>query len=290
MDLQLNKFLCCPVCKGKLYFGEKRLKCLNCDTEYPISHGIPMMFSPAKVEKSVLFKRYLANYQKIAGDDLKQPLEKNKVQRYLPLKDFIGNTKECKILDVGSAHGEFLRMLNGKNKVAFDIALNYLKVAKRNSLIAVAGDAEELPFEDSFFEIVICSDVLEHALNPKRIINEIIRVLAPGGKIYLVIPWKEDISKYDSSPYEFTHLRRFDRTNIRKFFSALKIKQTKGAIAKKYFRGRRWLMNHSDRKIFRGILSFFSEIQIKRHGFIHLMIEATPRIGRGGDMDELYSQ
>jgi len=41
--------------------------------------------------------------------------------------------------------------------------------------------AESLPWEDSYFDVVVCVDVLEHVKDPSRAIAEIARVLKPGG-------------------------------------------------------------------------------------------------------------
>ena len=48
--------------------------------------------------------------------------------------------------------------------------------------------AEQLPFPDAAFDLVILDNVLEHVDDPARTLEEIHRVLAPGGILYLVTP------------------------------------------------------------------------------------------------------
>jgi len=163
VDDELKKFLCCAICGGDItYLNQEKIRCLVCNKEYLVQDGIPLMFPDVqREENNGIFQRYLTCYEKIAKDDIKDPLEKNKNQRYIPLKDFIGEVTNCRILDVGSGEGTFLHILEGKYKVCFDIALDYLKVAKESGLVAVAGDAEFLPFKSQSFDIIILKSASE---------------------------------------------------------------------------------------------------------------------------------
>jgi ubiquinone/menaquinone biosynthesis C-methylase UbiE len=86
------------------------------------------------------------------------------------------------LLDVGCAEGYYMRLLAGGSKVSYavglDIAINYIIKARRNlpGRSLVLGDAHNLPFKDSSFDLVLCSEVLEHTLNPKAALEELIRV------------------------------------------------------------------------------------------------------------------
>jgi SAM-dependent methyltransferase len=46
----------------------------------------------------------------------------------------------------------------------------------------------DLPFEDSSFDLVICKDILEHLLNPIKVIQESHRVLSQSGKLLIHVP------------------------------------------------------------------------------------------------------
>lgn len=50
--------------------------------------------------------------------------------------------------------------------------------------------AEDLAFKDNTFDIVIMIEVLEHVIDDERVINEIYRVLKPGGKLIVTAPNK----------------------------------------------------------------------------------------------------
>lgn len=52
----------------------------------------------------------------------------------------------------------------------------------------VVGSVLDLPFEDGAFDGVMCNEVLEHIPDPAKALNEIHRVLRPGGLTYITVP------------------------------------------------------------------------------------------------------
>jgi len=49
-------------------------------------------------------------------------------------------------------------------------------------------DTEALPYEDEFFELVLFASVIEHLYNPRHVVEEIARVLRPGGLLLVEAP------------------------------------------------------------------------------------------------------
>lgn len=52
----------------------------------------------------------------------------------------------------------------------------------------VKGDALELPYQDGEFDCVIASEILEHLPEDDRAIDELVRVLKPGGSLAVTVP------------------------------------------------------------------------------------------------------
>ena len=50
------------------------------------------------------------------------------------------------------------------------------------------GNINDIPFEDSSLDAVICSEVLEHVDSPNESVKELVRVLKPGGVMALSVP------------------------------------------------------------------------------------------------------
>ena len=93
------------------------------------------------------------------------------------------------ILDVGCGHSEDLEPVYAKTNYTYGIDPDRRSIEKnriiKNKFIA---SANELPFEDNFFDLVVSSWVLEHLENPKKVFDEIYRVLKPGGKVIFLTP------------------------------------------------------------------------------------------------------
>jgi SAM-dependent methyltransferase/glycosyltransferase involved in cell wall biosynthesis len=92
--------------------------------------------------------------------------------------------KGSKVLDVGCNSGEFLKLLEeGKQceTVGVDISETVLELARQKGLKVYNADAENLPFEDASFDVVILREVLVHLHDPVKALREIKRVLKPSG-------------------------------------------------------------------------------------------------------------
>ena len=96
----------------------------------------------------------------------------------------------------------------GGNKIRkrgqFDIEKYNLRVVYSNLSIVkspdVQADAAYIPFVDNSFDVVICSELLEHVPNPPDVLNEVYRVLRPGGLLLICVPLLYQIH---GDPYDF---------------------------------------------------------------------------------------
>jgi len=77
----------------------------------------------------------------------------------------------------------------------------------------VAGTAERLPVEDASFDIVLCTQVLEHADDPAAVVRELRRVTAPGGR---VLASTHGVQVYHPAPDD---LWRWTHTGLERLFS-----------------------------------------------------------------------
>lgn len=81
------------------------------------------------------------------------------------------------------------------------------------------GDAGGLPFAANTFDVVVCSEVLEHLPNYERTLDEIARVLKPRGRFALSVPryWPEALCWRLSEGYRSTpggHVRIFKAAEL----------------------------------------------------------------------------
>jgi SAM-dependent methyltransferase len=105
------------------------------------------------------------------------------------LRDRLGvRLEDSRILDVGDTDGLLLKHL-GKPGVGFNLAPSAVEHMRSNGVEAVCGDGQRLPFDDGSFDCVFCFETLEHVESPAQVLEELARVCAPDGRVFVSIPW-----------------------------------------------------------------------------------------------------
>jgi len=141
----------------------------------------------------------------------------------------------AKILDIGCGSGRHTcaaYKLPEVFAVGADLAYDDLKQAAERLKLhdrlgehgagewgLAAADVTGLPFDDNCFDLVICSEVLEHIGDYLRAIDEIIRVLKSGCNLVVSVPryWPEYLCWMFSTEYhtaEGGHVRIFKPTQL----------------------------------------------------------------------------
>ena len=89
------------------------------------------------------------------------------------------------ILDVGCGTATMLRRLANEQlqaiPVGVDVSHGMLRAARPGTHRLVVATAEQLPFRDSVFDLVLSTISLRHWLDPRAALGEIGRVMTPGG-------------------------------------------------------------------------------------------------------------
>ena len=93
-----------------------------------------------------------------------------------------------RILDVAAGTGEVTRLLRqqGHAVVSLDQSLEMLGQAVKMGAVATIGRAEQLPFADEGFDALTFTYLLRYVDDPLRCLQELARVVRPGGKIGMV--------------------------------------------------------------------------------------------------------
>lgn len=123
-----------------------------------------------------------------------------------------------KILDVGVGTGRLLsyKCFDNMQKYGIDISLEMAKLSSSRNIVSCVGNVESLPFEDNYFDVILCTDVLEHVVDLYKTVTEIYRVLKADGLLIVRVPLEEEMEGYMACdfPYKYSHLRMFSKSSL----------------------------------------------------------------------------
>ncbi len=143
------------------------------------------------------------------------------------LLDALKQSEPKRFLEVGCGAGKFLFSLADEFPAAhftgIDISNSAILKAcqnnKRQNIQFLKADAQQMNFEEGYFDAIIVLDVLEHVNNPEKVIQDCYRFLKPGGVLHTFIPceaqsiyWiSEKIIGFHTKERSVGHIQRFTR-------------------------------------------------------------------------------
>jgi 2-polyprenyl-3-methyl-5-hydroxy-6-metoxy-1,4-benzoquinol methylase len=187
-----------------------------------VRNGIPVFSHPDP---------YTENYERIAADHL-ETLHHAGANPFIPEElwvEFENATRDLlrrharpgqTILDVGVGLGRLLSPLSELRRYGMDISWGYLERSRATGIDVCYARIEDMPYREGIFDLVVCTDVIEHVMDLNLCCQKILAVLQPGGILVVRVPYREDLSGYlaPSYPYRFVHMRSFDEHSLRLLF------------------------------------------------------------------------
>lgn len=125
------------------------------------------------------------------GFFLKRKMEYGVFQKML---HYASIKKTDKVCDIGCGEGFLLKEIEGARYiVGIEISITALKRAKeilnnRPEIEIIKADAQKIPIPDEIFDVVLCSEVLEHLPDPKIVLKEIHRIIKHKGRLVISVP------------------------------------------------------------------------------------------------------
>lgn len=106
------------------------------------------------------------------------------------LKSLVTSAKKAKILDLGCGTGELIiervSAINYPEIYAVEIDETHFRQIKKLGIKVKKTDIEKgLPYKDNYFDIISANQIIEHLVNVDYFMEEIYRVLKPGGYVIL---------------------------------------------------------------------------------------------------------
>jgi SAM-dependent methyltransferase len=195
MDIDGVISLRCVECHSSLLDGnDQRVHCQNCLTVYPVVSGIPVLlkqhaglFSAETAgdnRKNGFTSRFRRFAAQVAPSLTRTALASDAKRRAVISSG--GHDRSCLVIGAGDnmRENETLKEAFG-SVVTTDVSVN--------TGVRLICDGHELPFVDDQFDFVMLTAVLEHVLDPERVVTEISRVLRLGGTVYAVTPFMQQV-------------------------------------------------------------------------------------------------
>ncbi len=262
MQSILLELVCCPVCgkriqsvgddpsQGVIWNG--CLVCSQCGKGYPVINGIPHLYIEDELWQSkareaqgwISLYQDAGAYEGIDINDSNLPYYPDESwQRFAKNFDAALVNLELSgteiVIDLGAGRGWAAKHFAqaGCRVVAVDIfdderiGLGRAWALMKDANVyfdPLVGDGERLPFFPSSIDIVFCSATLHHSSNMKLLLENIYRVLKPGGRLCAInepaisILESEETLLAQSAAVELQHGINENRPNLLEYFTCLK--------------------------------------------------------------------
>ncbi len=166
-----------------------------------------------------------ADYDDRAHDS-RIPLQRyRRRRRYRLLRDLVAN--EGPVLNVGLGSARLIAALP-PGSVAVDEPIPKVRYARKYGRPVVHGSGLSLPFRDESFSCVLCSQVIQRVPKGSPILDELTRVLKPGGRLVLGTPdygrwewlWLEKAANVARPGYAADHIAHYTFDELMAIFRA----------------------------------------------------------------------
>ena len=215
---RLRAAMRCPACRGTLTERSSDLLCDGCATRYPVLDGVPILIN----EANSLFS--IDDFTSRRPTTVRPRARlKERAQKLLPRLSLnpqgpansrrfadalLQQSPSPTVLVIGAGEGgSALAPLRDNPSV--EIVASDVHVSSSTALVM---DAHDVPFADETFDGVVAQAVLEHVVDPYRCVEEICRVLRPGGIVFSETPFMQQVHM---GAYDFT---RFTPLGHRRLF------------------------------------------------------------------------
>jgi SAM-dependent methyltransferase len=107
-----------------------------------------------------------------------------------------------RVLDVGAGSAPYRKLFADCNYKTQDFVQLKHEQLRYGSYATIdfVSEADDIPVPDASFEVILCTEVLEHVSKPINVVKEFGRILAPGGRLILTAPLGSGIHQ---EPYHF---------------------------------------------------------------------------------------
>jgi SAM-dependent methyltransferase len=126
------------------------------------------------------------------------------LRRFL-MEAFAECSPSARVLDAGAGEGRYAELFAQHTYHAVDLCLGSIDC----SHVSYVSNLEAIAVRDASYDMVVCTQVLEHVPDPLLVLRELNRALKPGGSLWLTVPFffAEHMQPYDFYRYTQFGLR-----------------------------------------------------------------------------------
>ena len=113
-------------------------------------------------------------------------------RRLAIIRELVGACAGLELCEIGAGGGHVLRLFPEAHLTAIDVSQVFLDTARKNlagyDVRFIKGEVEKLDLPPASFDRIVCTEVLEHTLDPAAILAALARLLRPDGVAVITIP------------------------------------------------------------------------------------------------------
>lgn len=151
-----------------------------------------------RTAKNITRRNTLRGYNRLYRSDrlLAEYLVPERLRFYEEVAERCASLAPRRIIDVGCGPGTLLRLLvarlPGKPELVVGVDRSRAGIRRARKLLPEArwlvGDLNRLPADSERFDLVLCTEVLEHIREPRRAVDVLRRLCAPEGRVAITVP------------------------------------------------------------------------------------------------------
>lgn len=167
--------------------------------------------------KNITRMNTLRAYNRVYRSDalLAEYLAPSRLEFYDEVARVCARLSPDRVVDVGCGTGQLLRSLVDRMPVSPELVVGIDRsrtgIRRARALLPngtfVVADLYRLPLDAERFDLVLCTEVLEHVREPARAVGALCRLCAPGGRVAITVPdgaqdsWEGHVNFWDEDEF-----------------------------------------------------------------------------------------